>query len=204
MIEELRICLSEIDLSRLNAGHCTTADIWSMASDENVRSRFSYAVAKAGTIGFWAGPTGVPAQIVQFWDSEAIPADVHPLMTEWTREEPSFAYTRFSDTTARAFIAAHYEQKHLEAYDHCHHPAMRSDYFRLAYLAQKGGLYIDADDARVANGLSDLISDPASLQLQLLVWQEAAGGKGGGRCRSMSTGGPIFRRSGNIISPTHL
>jgi mannosyltransferase OCH1-like enzyme len=34
----------------------------------------------------------------------------------------------------------------LEAYRACQHPAMKSDFFRLAYLYLRGGIYIDADE----------------------------------------------------------
>ena len=171
MIDKLlRFSLSEEEFAQLRSGSCANTDLWRMANDIGVRSRFSYALAQAEAVVTGAEPAGIPAQIVQFWDSAVIPFDVALVMDTWVCGEPSFSYIRFSDITARSFIAEHYAQRYSDAYEYCHHPAMRSDYFRLAYLAQNGGIYIDADEARIANRLSPIVSYPAPLQLKLLVW----------------------------------
>ncbi|NBS98303.1 MAG: hypothetical protein EBT08_19475, partial [Betaproteobacteria bacterium] len=55
-------------------------------------------------------------------------------------------YLIFNDKTAEAFIAERCRPHILKAYRMANHPAMRSDLFRLAYLAVCGGIYADADD----------------------------------------------------------
>ena len=52
----------------------------------------------------------------------------------------------FSAEAAGEFIADHYSQRIMQAFESCAHPAMQSDFFRLAYLYAYGGLYIDADN----------------------------------------------------------
>ena len=96
-------------------------------------------------------PTPAPAAdhqataIMQFWDQPVPPADVLASLESWRIAGPPLA--RFSDAAASDWLHDHYGQEVLAAYRHCHHPAMRSDLFRLAWLLRLGGLYVDADDA---------------------------------------------------------
>ena len=87
----------------------------------------------------------IPKTIVQFWDSPDIPDDIARLMKSWDRCE-GFEHRIFNDHTALAFIEDHCTAKVLKAFRMANHPAMRSDIFRLAYLAVSGGVYVDADD----------------------------------------------------------
>src|SRR5207302_5191018 len=48
---------------------------------------------------------------------------------------------------------------HVSAFDHCHHPAMRSDYFRLCYILKRGGFYVDADELYQGTDCSGLFCD---------------------------------------------
>jgi hypothetical protein len=45
----------------------------------------------------------------------------------------------FDESLARRFVAEKLELRHLDAFDACYHPAMRSDYFRLCYIGVCGG-----------------------------------------------------------------
>ncbi len=90
------------------------------------------------------------AAILQFWDQAVPPADVLASLDSW--HQAGRRLVRFSDAEARQWLAEAYGQEVLAPYLHCHHPAMRSDLFRLAWLLRQGGLYVDADDAYVGAG----------------------------------------------------
>ncbi|HEX3430114.1 MAG TPA: glycosyltransferase [Rhizomicrobium sp.] len=100
----------------------------------------------------------LPRRIVQFWDQKEIPAEVENCMASW-RAIPDFAHVTFDEAQAREFIQTEYEPRHLEAYDLCNHPAMKSDLFRLAYLYHHGGVYVDADDTYEGSDISRLLED---------------------------------------------
>ena len=104
----------------------------------------------------------VPRRILQFWDHETIPEDVRNCMATW-RTIPNFDHVVFDEATAREFIRAEYDARHLEAYDLCNHPAMKSDLFRLAYLCRHGGVYIDADDIYEGSNMDRLFDEDGGL-----------------------------------------
>ena len=92
----------------------------------------------------------IPLKIVQYWDVN-IPADVKALCETWRLAHPSYQYTLFSKTEARRFLTEIGPVGELvAAFDRAVEPAMKADIFRLAYLYQEGGYYIDADDLCVA------------------------------------------------------
>jgi hypothetical protein len=90
----------------------------------------------------------LPRILVQFWDNaKAIPADVLECIDSWQPlEEVGFERLLFDDSSAKQFIADHFDPRYAAAFERCGHPAMRSDYFRLCFIAIKGGFYVDADD----------------------------------------------------------
>ena len=96
----------------------------------------------------WKGGqvTLLKPHLVQFWDKPDVPGDVRGAMLSWTRLNPQIAYTLFDDGSARRFLETHYGSAIVQLYDACHHPAMKADYFRVAFLHQAGGLYADADE----------------------------------------------------------
>lgn len=96
----------------------------------------------------WKGgqTTLLKPHIAQFWDKPDVPRDVRGVMLSWTRLNPQVAYTLFDDASARRFLETHYGSAIVQLYDACHHPAMKADYFRIAFLHQAGGLYADADE----------------------------------------------------------
>ena len=88
----------------------------------------------------------LPYTVLQYWDSVDVPEDVMSNIlynSELFRSGRSYL---FDDSSARNFINVIYGNRALSAYDYCHHPAMKSDYFRLCYLYACGGVYIDADN----------------------------------------------------------
>ena len=99
----------------------------------------------------------IPFRIVQFWDRPRVPADVMACMSTW-RSQDAFEYEIFDDSSARDFISCEFDRNHAAAYAYCHHPAMKADYFRLAYLWVRGGIYVDADEVCGVGDFRSLVS----------------------------------------------
>lgn len=120
-----------------------------------------------------AGRTRIPASIVQFWDSASPPTDIQRYTRSWQAQNPDYAYRLFDETQARALLADCYSPREQQAYESAREPAMRADYFRLAYLARFGGYYADADDC-----CRRPIAQWQPADCELLLWQEAYGTTG--------------------------
>lgn len=118
------------------------------------------------------GPSPVPRSICQFWDSPAPETDLVALMDGWPRRHPGWAYRRFDDASARAYLVAHFPAEVLAAYRRARSAAQKSDLFRLAWLLRNGGLYVDADDRCLAS--VDSVLGTAGL----LLWHEHLGSIG--------------------------
>ncbi len=84
--------------------------------------------------------------IVQFWDTQTVPSDVAEVMDSWRRMHPHAGYTVFDERAAQDFLDQHYGSEVVETFKLCHHAAMKADYFRIAFLYQAGGVYVDADE----------------------------------------------------------
>jgi mannosyltransferase OCH1-like enzyme len=118
----------------------------------------------------------IPRVIVQFWhDSDAIPNDVVDCLATWERlNTQGFERRLFDDVEARRFISDRMGNSHAAAFDRCVHPAMRSDYFRLCYVLEMGGLYIDADDTYQGAGILSAVQDN-KLKIQPLCFDQSSG-----------------------------
>ena len=103
----------------------------------------------------------MPFECEQFDIDESIP--IVPLETLGFRRE------LFNDQAARQFIASNFSMRHVEAFNRCHHPAMRSDYFRLCYIFSRGGFYVDTDEMYQGISCERLFNDN-SLKLQPLCY----------------------------------
>lgn len=62
----------------------------------------------------------------------------------------------FSQNAAREFVAAHFTERELTAFDACAVPAMQADYFRYCAMLKLGGICSDAD-MRCVNALQPLV-----------------------------------------------
>jgi mannosyltransferase OCH1-like enzyme len=82
--------------------------------------------------------------LMQFWDAPSAPPDVEELMASW-RADPQFVYHRYSSESAHAFVRDHFDFRTLAVFESCAVPAMQSDVFRLCWLLEHGGIYVDAD-----------------------------------------------------------
>jgi mannosyltransferase OCH1-like enzyme len=84
------------------------------------------------------------ADLMQFWDAPSAPPDVEELMASW-RTDPLFLYHRYCWESAHAFIQDRLDRRVLRVFESCAVPAMQSDVFRLCWLFEQGGIYVDAD-----------------------------------------------------------
>jgi tetratricopeptide (TPR) repeat protein len=111
----------------------------------------------------------IPHLIHQFWDHE-VPPDIERFMQSWRRLNPGWEVRLFDDQQAREMLARTMPSAVLAAYRRCAEPAQRADLFRLALLAQHGGVYADADD-RCLRPLDEFL--PAGAEL--VLYQEDLG-----------------------------
>lgn len=118
----------------------------------------------------------IPRVIVRFWhDLQDIPSDVCECLDSWNvLKNEGFDLVLFGDGAARRFIVRTFGPLFSRAYDLCHHPAMRCDYFRLCYILAHGGCYIDADDVYQGSSCEPLFCD-ARLKIQPLCYDAATG-----------------------------
>ena len=113
---------------------------------------------------------------MQFWhDMRELPADVAECIASWASWTTSgFAHRLFDEQSARSFIGGSLDARHQRAFEHCYHPAMQADYFRLCYLFVEGGFYVDADDVCVGARVNWLFDD-GRLKIQPLCYDIASG-----------------------------
>ena len=162
LIERLRVHLSERELSFVVA----EAGSRQRRISASIIGPLCRALERAALDGYVPrSHEKVPRRILQFWDQETIPADIQECMASW-RALPDFEHVVFDDVRAREFISTECEARHLEAYDLCNHPAMKSDLFRLAYLYHHGGVYIDADDTYAGSDISNLFDNDGLFRLR--------------------------------------
>ena len=83
-------------------------------------------------------------EIIQFWDRPKVPGDVSQAMAGW-QDLAQDNYRLFNTESAADFLRDTYGSREAETLLNCGHAAIMSDYFRLGYLAAKGGFYVDAD-----------------------------------------------------------
>jgi mannosyltransferase OCH1-like enzyme len=112
--------------------------------------------------------------IVQFWDDPLrLPSDVRECLDSWEPlVESGFTRVLFDDKSASRFIARVFGPTFVAAFDRCHHPAMRCDYFRLCYLQSYGGFYVDADEFYLGASCDGLFGNNM-LKVQPLCYDRA-------------------------------
>jgi hypothetical protein len=118
----------------------------------------------------------VPAVLVQFWDTRTdVPRDVAECIASWDQildDVPGLSRAMFDDDSARQFIRDELSPEHAAAFEACRHPAMRCDYFRLCFLLQHGGVYVDADEVYLG-GLGPELLVGSELKMQPLCYDLA-------------------------------
>ncbi|WP_177202150.1 glycosyltransferase [Methylobacterium sp. ap11] len=103
----------------------------------------------------------IPKKIIQFWDKSP-PEGVLELINIWKKEEDSFDHTLVDESFARDFLTNGFPEEYVKAFNLAPTAAGKSDIFRLAYLYENGGLYIDADERRFGN-VASLIPEEAEI-----------------------------------------
>jgi hypothetical protein len=122
------------------------------------------------------GRANIPRVIVQFWhDPNNIPSDVGECLETWgPLIGQGFKRVLFDDNEARRLIDRQLGSQYLTAFDLCHHPAMRCDYFRLCYMLRFGGFYVDADEVYQGGDCHSLFRDN-KLKIQPLCYDTVTG-----------------------------
>ena len=120
---------------------------------------------------------GMPRTLIRYWhDPHDIPVDVRACLASWERlRQEGFEIRTFDDESAAMYIAQRYNKRHLDAFQRCRHPAMRSDYLRLCFVVSEGGFYVDADDVLIGDGWRTIFLNGA-LKLQPLCYDVSSSG----------------------------
>lgn len=85
----------------------------------------------------------IPKNIVQYWTEENLPSYLIELSKSFSLVYPDFNYQLFNRNSAIVFLKKHYDMDICNAFKSLKVPAMQSDFFRVAYLLVKGGMYVD-------------------------------------------------------------
>jgi hypothetical protein len=93
-----------------------------------------------------AGAPAIPARLMQYWEQASPPDDLQTLMDSWDVADFGQSYERFHDATARRFLAKNCDQQAVFAYHRGATGSVRSDLFRLGWLAVEGGVHADVFD----------------------------------------------------------
>ncbi len=147
-----------------------------VAEDDGLRSRYmQQLIQEVAPTRPPLAPATIPKVIVQFWhEANAIPADVHECLDSWEPlQRQGFKRILFDDYEAKRFISKSFGRRYVAAFDRCHHPAMRCDYFRLCYMLRNGGFYVDADEFYQGGDCGSLFQDNR-LKIQPLCYDTAA------------------------------
>lgn len=148
-----------------------------IAEDDDLRSNhIRELVHETIPIVNSSSATKIPKVIVQFWHNlNNIPEDVQECLDSW---EPlikkDFKRVLFDNNNAKEFISNEFGDTYVKAFERCHHPAMRSDYFRLCYILANGGFYVDADEIYQRTNFNHYFQDN-KLKIQPLCYDTATG-----------------------------
>jgi len=148
-----------------------------IAEDDDLRCRhIRELVQEAVPIEISSSRTNIPKVIVQFWhDMDEIPDDVQECLDSWEPlKRQGFRRVLFDDAGAKRFISKRLGGSYVAAFDLCHHPAMRCDYFRLCYILTSGGFYVDADEVYQGTDCNYVLCDNR-LKIQPLCYDAATG-----------------------------
>jgi len=99
----------------------------------------------------------IPFIIHQTFKTNLVPKRMHEAADSWKRFNPEYEYRFSDDGDCRAFIAKHFHNALLEAYDLLPDGAFKADLWRYCTLYIYGGVYADID-ARCLRPLSKLIT----------------------------------------------
>lgn len=91
-------------------------------------------------------PEALPQEIVLFWHDRILPQEIKNSIEAIKQHNLDYSVLCFDSEQAYEFIRLYYGWDLADLYKRrCVHPVMQSDMFRVCYLLQKGGIYIDID-----------------------------------------------------------
>ena len=148
------------------------SDPFRIADDDALRCRYMRRLIREGLADCARQQARlIPKVVLQFWhDDGDVPRDVRDCLASWAPlVGQGFERVFFDDRSARQFIRKAFGRRHVAAFDLCHHPAMRCDFFRMCYLVARGGFYIDADEEYQGGDCEPLFGDDL-LKMQPLCY----------------------------------
>lgn len=89
----------------------------------------------------------VVKNVLLFWDQEALPTPVQRVVGAWRDTCPGWSVSLFSARSAEEYLSDRNGGRYAELFRSCALPAMKSDFFRLAWVLREGGLYCDLNFA---------------------------------------------------------
>ncbi|MGG5811577.1 glycosyltransferase family 32 protein [Falsiroseomonas sp. CW058] len=119
-------------------------------------------------------PPAPEVDLFQYWDRDP-PPDVAAEMEKWSRVPTLRSYRRFDEAEARQYLADRHGAELVRAYDAAWHAAMKSDLFRIAYLLDHGGLYMDCDMRQVERTAEFVAAMNTPLQLTVQTHRPTCG-----------------------------
>jgi hypothetical protein len=78
-----------------------------------------------------------------YWDDEAAPESVLQVLHQWRENCPSWNVQLFGKRTAEHFLLERFGSEIRKCFLSCAVPAMRSDFFRVFWALEEGGIYSD-------------------------------------------------------------
>jgi len=122
---------------------CSMSSALAMSFKEVYKDPFShFTLASKKSKGRYK----IPLQFVATVKSRSgLHPDIQKNLLHWQKTNPSFDLLVFNDTEADDFIHQNLAPENLNAYRHITIGAIKADFFRLAYISVKGGVYMDLD-----------------------------------------------------------
>jgi|GEM_PF-6581601 len=85
----------------------------------------------------------IPKKIYQTWSQKELPSAMQAAASSWGQLNPDWDICIFNDKQCRDFIAQHFDNEVLSAYDQLIPGAYRADLWRYCVLYINGGVYAD-------------------------------------------------------------
>ena len=132
-----------LGIERFNVGPhaCTLDELNQVLVAGNFLEKFATTQGRCAT-----GEPTIPRVVMQFWD-KAPPEQVQRLLdhNRMLCLHHNIAYHLYDEASALALMHTYRAGHVIRVFEAAPHPAMKCDLFRLWYLQQFGGYYIDAD-----------------------------------------------------------
>lgn len=85
----------------------------------------------------------IEKRVMLFWHDPDVPEDVASTVQAFRESWPSVQTVLLNDESASDFLRQTYSADYADLFTSCRIPAMRSDLIRYAWLAKRGGIYVD-------------------------------------------------------------